>query len=178
MQNSSNLALMLVGTVCFVFVRGCMVVLSLFVGWCVCFRVCVWSCACVCWYVRAYLDPAHSLLGLHHADVLGGVSLRQQLGGAQVVCSEDDPVYQVLWLTGTWDWWKRESKWLTGVAPIWVSSHWPSNLDFRGKTYLSTVQMACCEGALTLSLSEPPATHFGRLYRNLVLSVMAHPSWP
>ena len=46
MQNSSNLALMLVGTVCFVFVRGCMVVLSLFVGWCVCFRVCV--CVIMC----------------------------------------------------------------------------------------------------------------------------------
>lgn len=42
-----------------------------------------------------YLHPADSLLGLHHAYVLGGVPLRQQLSGAQVVCSKDDPVNKV-----------------------------------------------------------------------------------
>lgn len=44
-----------------------------------------------------YLDPADGLLGLHHANVLGGVPLRQQLSGAQVVCSKDDPINQVFW---------------------------------------------------------------------------------
>ena len=47
-----------------------------------------------------YLDAADGLLGLHHADVLGWVPLRQQLGGAQVVSGEDDPIDEVLWLTG------------------------------------------------------------------------------
>lgn len=46
----------------------------------------------------SYLDPADSLLGLHHAYVLGGVPLRQQLGGAKVVCSKDDSINQVFWL--------------------------------------------------------------------------------
>lgn len=46
--------------------------------------------------VFLYLHPADSLLGLHHAYVLGGVPLRQQLSGAQVVCSKDDAINQVL----------------------------------------------------------------------------------
>lgn len=51
----------------------------------------------------AYLHPADRLLGLHHANVLGGVPLRQQLSGAQVVSSKDDSINQVFWLAGPWD---------------------------------------------------------------------------
>lgn len=54
-------------------------------------------------YCFWYLDPADSLLRLHHADVLGGVPLRQQLGGAQVVSSKDNAIDQVFWLAGSRD---------------------------------------------------------------------------
>lgn len=50
-----------------------------------------------------YLDPADSLLSLHHAYVLGRVPLRQQLSGAQVVSSKDNSINQVLWFAGSWD---------------------------------------------------------------------------
>lgn len=50
-----------------------------------------------------HLDPADSLLSLHHSDVFGGVSLREQLGGAQVVGCKDDPIDEVFWLTGPWN---------------------------------------------------------------------------
>ena len=61
-------------------------------------------CACTCELACfQYLDPADCLLGLHHAYVLGGVPLRQQLGRAQVVSSKDNAINQVFWLTGTWD---------------------------------------------------------------------------
>lgn len=50
-----------------------------------------------------YLDPADSLLGLHHAYVLGRVPLRQQLSGAQVVSSKDNSINQVFWFAGPWD---------------------------------------------------------------------------
>ena len=62
-------------------------------------------CVCVCVMeglsaVCPYLDPADSLLGLHHADVLGRVPLREQLGGAQVVSSKNDAINKIFWLTG------------------------------------------------------------------------------
>lgn len=50
-----------------------------------------------------YLDPADSLLCLHHSDVFGWVPLRKQLRGAQVVGCKDDPVDEVFWLTGPWN---------------------------------------------------------------------------
>lgn len=50
-----------------------------------------------------YLDPADSLLGLHHAYVLGRVPFRQQLSGAQVVSSKDNSINQVFWFAGSWD---------------------------------------------------------------------------
>lgn len=50
-----------------------------------------------------HLDPADSLLSLHHPDVFGGVSLREQLGGAQVVGCKDDPIDEVFWLAGPWN---------------------------------------------------------------------------
>lgn len=53
--------------------------------------------SCFFFVFFAYLDPADSLLGLHHAYVLGGVPLGQQLSGAQVVCSKDDSINQVFW---------------------------------------------------------------------------------
>ena len=52
---------------------------------------------------RPYLDPADGLLCLHHSDVFGWVPLREQLGGAQVVGSKDDPIDEVFWLTGPWN---------------------------------------------------------------------------
>lgn len=66
--------------------------------------------------VFEYLDPADGLLGLHHSDVLGGVPLRQQLSGAQVVSSKDNPINQVFWLTGSWDWARERQRgwWLRG----------------------------------------------------------------
>lgn len=71
--------------------------------------MCVFACVSQCIWVRGcvffeYLDPADSLLGLHHAYVLGGVPLRQQLSGAQVVSSKDNSINQVFWFTGSWDW--------------------------------------------------------------------------
>lgn len=51
-----------------------------------------------------HLDAADGLLRLHHADVLGRGLIGQQLGGAQVVGCEDDPVDQVLRVTRAWDW--------------------------------------------------------------------------
>lgn len=54
--------------------------------------------------VLEYLDPADSLLGLHHAYVLGWVPLRQQLSGAQVVSSKDNSINQVFWFAWSWDW--------------------------------------------------------------------------
>lgn len=51
----------------------------------------------------AHLDPADSFLSLHHSDVFGGVALREQLGGAQVVGCKDDSIDEVLWLTGPWN---------------------------------------------------------------------------
>lgn len=50
-----------------------------------------------------HLDPADSLLSLHHSDVFGGVALREQLGGAQVVGCKDDPIDEVFRLTGPWN---------------------------------------------------------------------------
>ena len=50
-----------------------------------------------------YLDPADSLLCLHHSDVFGWVPLRKQLRGTQVVGCKDDPVDEVFWLTGPWN---------------------------------------------------------------------------
>lgn len=50
-----------------------------------------------------HLDAADRLLRLHHADVLGWSLVRQQLGGAQVVGCKDDPVNQVLGVTGSRD---------------------------------------------------------------------------
>lgn len=44
------------------------------------------------WCVVKYLDPADSLLGLHHTYVLGWVPLRQQLSGAQIVSSKDNSI--------------------------------------------------------------------------------------
>lgn len=68
----------------------------------------LWECICICESelvsVFAYLDPADSLLGLHHAYVLGGVPLRQQLSGAQVVSSKDNSINQVFWFARSWDW--------------------------------------------------------------------------
>lgn len=57
----------------------------------------------VCLCVGEYLDPADSLLRLHHAYVLGRVPFRQQLSGAQVVSSKDNSINQVFWLAGPWD---------------------------------------------------------------------------
>lgn len=51
-----------------------------------------------------HLDPAHGFLGLHHADVLGGRLVRQQLGGAKVIGSKNDPIDQVLGVTGSGNW--------------------------------------------------------------------------
>lgn len=50
-----------------------------------------------------HLDAADGLLRLHHADVFGRRLVRQQLGGAQVVGCEDDPVDQILGVTGAGD---------------------------------------------------------------------------
>jgi len=50
-----------------------------------------------------HLDPADSFLSLHHSDVFGGVALREQLGGAQVVGCKDDAIDEVFWLTGPWN---------------------------------------------------------------------------
>lgn len=50
-----------------------------------------------------YLDTAHGLLGLHHADVFGRVALGQQLGGAQVIGCKDDPINEVLRFTRSWN---------------------------------------------------------------------------
>lgn len=60
--------------------------------------------------VFEYLDPADSFLGLHHADVLGGVPLRQQLSGAQVVSSKDNSINQVFWFAGSWDWAREKQR--------------------------------------------------------------------
>lgn len=68
---------------------------------------------CVCLFLREkerlrerdleYLDPADSLLSLHHSYVLGRVPFRQQLSGAQVVSSKDNSINQVFWFAGSWD---------------------------------------------------------------------------
>lgn len=60
-------------------------------------------CRPVC-TVCFHLDAADSLLRLHHADVLGGVPLRQQLSGAQVVSSKDNSINQIFWFARSWDW--------------------------------------------------------------------------
>lgn len=77
-------------------------------------RVFVFMCESVrlgvCGCVFEYLDPADSLLGLHHANVLGGVPLRQQLSGAQVVSSKDNSINQVFWFAGSWDWARRKQR--------------------------------------------------------------------
>ena len=72
--------------------------------------MCVCMCQGVGGCVFEYLDPADSFLGLHHAYVLGGVSLRQQLSGAQVVSSEDNSINQVFWLTGSWNWARKRQR--------------------------------------------------------------------
>lgn len=54
-----------------------------------------------CILVFQYLNPADCLLGLHHADILGRVPLRQQLSGAQVVSSKNDSINQIFWLAGS-----------------------------------------------------------------------------
>lgn len=64
--------------------------------------MCVFACLRQC--VLEYLDLADSFLGLHHAYVLGGVPLRQQLCGAQVVSGKDDSINQVFWFAGSWYW--------------------------------------------------------------------------
>lgn len=50
-----------------------------------------------------YLDTTDSFMGLGHADGLGGILIRQHLGAAKVVSSKDDPINEIFWLTGTWD---------------------------------------------------------------------------
>lgn len=65
-----------------------------------------------------YLDPADRFLGLHHAYVLGGVPLRQQLCGAQVVSSKDNSINQVFWLTGSW-YWAREKQSMVINSETW-----------------------------------------------------------
>lgn len=67
-------------------------------------------CKCLSQCVFEYLDPADSFLGLHHAYVLGGVPLRQQLSGAQVVSSKDNPINQVFWFAGSWDWAREKQR--------------------------------------------------------------------
>lgn len=82
--------------------------------------MCLWVClhvwVSVCGCAFEYLDPADSLLGLHHAYVLGWVPLRQQLSGAQVVSSKDNSINQVFWFAGSWDWAREKQRgwWLTG----------------------------------------------------------------
>lgn len=51
--------------------------------------------------VRPHLDPAHCLLGLHHAHVFGGGFVWEELGGAQVIGSKNDSIDQVLRVTGS-----------------------------------------------------------------------------
>lgn len=40
---------------------------------------------------------------LGHADGLGWVFIRRHRGAAKVVSGKDDPINEILWLTGTWD---------------------------------------------------------------------------
>lgn len=51
----------------------------------------------------SYLDAAHGFLRLHHADVFGGVTLREQLRGAQVIGGEDDAINEVFGFAGPWN---------------------------------------------------------------------------
>lgn len=89
-----------------------------------CVYLYVWVSVPGCGCVFEYLDPADSLLGLHHAYVLGGVPLRQQLSGAQVVSSKDNSINQVFWLAGSWDWARERNRgwWLTGRHGEWQSA--------------------------------------------------------
>lgn len=50
-----------------------------------------------------YLDTRDSFMGLGHANGLGWVFIRQHLSAAKVVCSKDDPINKIFWLTGSWD---------------------------------------------------------------------------
>lgn len=50
-----------------------------------------------------YLDLADSVVGLGHADGLGRIFIGQHLSAAKVVSSKDDPIYEIFWFTGTWD---------------------------------------------------------------------------
>lgn len=50
-----------------------------------------------------YLDTTDSFMGLGHADGLRGILIRQHLSAAKVVRSKDDPINEIFWLTGTWD---------------------------------------------------------------------------
>lgn len=50
-----------------------------------------------------YLDATDSFLGLGHADGLGWIFIRQHLSAAKVVSSKDDPINEILRLTGTWN---------------------------------------------------------------------------
>lgn len=42
-------------------------------------------------------------MGLGHADRLGWIFIGQDLSAAKVVSGKDDPIYEIFWLTGTWD---------------------------------------------------------------------------
>lgn len=58
----------------------------------------------------AHLDPTDSLLGLHHAHILRRGLVWQQLCRAQIVCSKNDAVDEVLWVTRAWNWDARKGK--------------------------------------------------------------------
>lgn len=87
-----------------------------------------------------YLDPADGLLSLHHAYVLGGVPLREQLSGAQVVSSKDNPINQVLWLTWSWNWPREDSDYWDRLW--WDRKSW--RCERRGHSYS---QQAACWGS-------------------------------
>ena len=50
--------------------------------------------------MKTHFDPVHSLLGLFHSSIGGGVLVRLELGGAQVLGPKYDPIQEVIWITG------------------------------------------------------------------------------
>lgn len=48
-----------------------------------------------------HLNPADCFLGLHHAHIFGGSFVWEQLGGAKVIGGKNDPIDQVLGVTGS-----------------------------------------------------------------------------
>lgn len=65
--------------------------------------------------LSAHLDATDGLLSLHHAHVLRRCLVWQQLRRAQVVCSKNDAVDEVLWVTWPWNWDTRQRK-VPGVS--------------------------------------------------------------